>query len=193
MKWSLHLPRKSWGLASLATRLSLTNERSDRWPTLSDQPVPPFPDGRFGATTESPPAWYQEARRHIQRHAWGHAQRALEQAPPDEPDHPAKQDLVSVRKIRRAIRRTSRWPSDVDAHLDLGQAYFDLDLPDEALAEFNLVQNLAPQRHEGYVLAALEYVYRGQYSQAATVWLRARAANPQLPELEQFLGSLPSK
>jgi tetratricopeptide (TPR) repeat protein len=152
----------------------------------------------FGAnaierTIEPLPSWYLEARRHVQRHAWGHAQRALEKAPPDQPEHPARQDLASVRRIRRAIRRTSRWPSDVDAHIDLGQAYFDLDLAEEALAEFNLVQHLAPERHEGYVLAALEYVYRGQYAHAATVWLQARAANPQLPELDQFLGSLPTK
>jgi tetratricopeptide (TPR) repeat protein len=142
---------------------------------------------------ESHPSWYVEARRHLQRHAWGHAQRALEQAPSDDPDHPAELDLASVRRIRRAIRRTARWPSDVDAHIDLGQAYFDLDLADEALAEFTLIQHLAPNRHEGFVLAALEYVYRGQYAQAARVWLQARAANPELPELDQFLGSLPTK
>ena len=33
---------------------------------------------------ESLPSWYVEARRHVQRHAWGHAQRALEKAPPDQ-------------------------------------------------------------------------------------------------------------
>jgi tetratricopeptide (TPR) repeat protein len=190
MKWSLNLPQETRRLSSLASRISHRDDR--RAPGTDSVTVTPI-QVRTERPTETVPSWYLEARRHIQRHAWGHAQRALEQAPFDEPDHPAKQDLVSVRKIRRAIRRTSRWPSDVDAHLDLGQAYFDLDLSEEALAEFNLVQHLAPQRHEGYVLAALEYVYRGQYSQAATVWLRARAANPQLPDLDQFLGSLPAK
>jgi tetratricopeptide (TPR) repeat protein len=190
MKLSLHLPHDSRTVSALASRLGWSTDRNGHPPDASSSLI---------AKSQSTPAiaalppWYKEARRHIVRHAWGHAQRALEQAPPDEPDHPAKLDLVSVRRIRRAIRRTSRWPSDVDAHLDLGQAYFDLDLPDEALTEFTIVQRLAPERHEGYVLAALEYVYRGQYAQAATVWLRARSANPDLPDLEEFLGSLPTK
>jgi tetratricopeptide (TPR) repeat protein len=189
MKWTLKLPGDSSRLAAIAHRFTAPGERTKGG--LPD--IPPSTPSRTQSQTRTEPAWYLEARRHIERHAWGHAQRALEQAPTSEPDHPAKLDLISVRRIRRAIRRTSRWPSDVDAHLDLGQAYFDLDLAEEALAEFNLVQHLAPQRHEGFVLAALEYVYRGQYAQAAAVWLRAREANSELPDLEQFLGSLPSK
>jgi tetratricopeptide (TPR) repeat protein len=192
MKLSLDLPRNTRRLTSLATRLRQSSERR------STAPAPESAnEGAAAATIERPveahPSWYLEARRHVQRHAWGHAQRALEQAPPEDPDQAAALDLASVRRIRRAIRRTSRWPSDVDAHIDLGQAYFDLDLAEEALAEFTLVQHLAPQRHEGYVLAALEYVYRGQYAQAARVWIQARAANSQLPDLDQFLGSLPTK
>src|SRR5262249_2323735 len=151
MKLSLNLPRDNGRLTSLATRLRLTSDRR-----ASGQDLETASEVAIGATAERTidplPSWYLEARRHVQRHAWGHAQRALEKVPPDQPDHPARQDLASVRRIRRAIRRTSRWPSDVDAHIDLGQAYFDLDLAEEALAEFNLVQHLAPERHEGYVL-----------------------------------------
>jgi tetratricopeptide (TPR) repeat protein len=192
MKLSLILPRNTRRLTSLATRLRLASDPRATAPTL-ESAYEAAVRSSVERATEQPPSWYLEARRHVQRHAWGHAQRALEKAPTDQPDHPARQDLASVRRIRRAIRRTSRWPSDVDAHIDLGQAYFDLDLAEEALAEFTLIQHLAPERHEGYVLAALEYVYRGQYAQAATVWLQARAANPQLPDLDQFLGSLPTK
>jgi tetratricopeptide (TPR) repeat protein len=134
---------------------------------------------------------YVEARQQIQRHAWNRAQRALEQALQAKADEPAKLDLASVRTVRRAIRRTERWPSDVDAHLDLGRAYFDLDLSEEALAEFDLVQRLAPERYEGYVLAALEYLYRGEYTRALGVWIRARARNPDLPDLDEVMASLP--
>src|SRR5579884_2910300 len=92
--------------------------------------------------TESPspePQLYLEARQHIKRRAWGHAQRALENVARQEPDSSAPLDLASVRTIRRALRRTARWPSDVEAHLDLGRACFDLDLGEDALAEFVLV------------------------------------------------------
>ena len=81
----------------------------------------------------------------------------------------------------------------IDAHLDLGRAYFDLDLADEALAEFNTVQRLAPDRYEGFVLAAMEYLYRGQYATALNVWIRARDVNPDLPPIDDLMNTLPLK
>lgn len=136
---------------------------------------------------------YAEARRHIQRHAWGHAQRALEEALVKGATEPADLDLASVRAVRRALRRASRRPSDVDAHLDLGRAYFDLDLADEALAEFNTAQHLAPDRYEGFVLAAMEYLYRGQYATALTFWMRAQNVNPDLPPIDEVMNTLPTR
>jgi cytochrome c-type biogenesis protein CcmH/NrfG len=136
---------------------------------------------------------YAEARRHIQRHAWGHAQRALEQAALEGVTQPVDFDLASVRVVRRALRRASRRPSDVDAHLDLGRAYFDLDLADEALSEFTTAQRLAPNRHEGFVLAAMEYLYRGQYATALTFWMRAQDVNPELPQIDEVMKTLPQK
>ncbi len=134
-----------------------------------------------------------EARRHIERHAWGHAQRALEQAAVKGATEPVDLDLASVRAVRRALRRASRRPSDVDAHLDLGRAYFDLDLADEALAEFNTAQRLAPDRYEGFVLAAMEYLYRGQYATALNAWIHARDVNPDLPQIDEVMNTLPLK
>lgn len=138
-------------------------------------------------------ALYQEARQQIKRRAWGHAQRALEEAARRDPDSPAALDLKSVRTIRRALRRTARWPSDIEAHLDLGRACFDLDLGDDALAAFATVQRLAPRRYEGFALATLEYLYRGEYTRAMSTWLHARELNAELPELGDVMGSLPVK
>ncbi|HVC34123.1 MAG TPA: tetratricopeptide repeat protein [Chloroflexota bacterium] len=135
---------------------------------------------------------YLEARQQIKRRAWGRAQRSLEEAARREPDCPAALDLKSVRTIRRALRRTARWPSDVEAHLDLGRAYFDLDLGEDALTEFATVQRLAPGRYEGFALAALEYLYRGEYTRAMRAWLRARELNLELPDLDDVMGSLPT-
>lgn len=136
---------------------------------------------------------YLEARRQIKRRAWGRAQRALEEAAKHDPASSADLDLVSVRTIRRSLKRAARWPSDAEAHLDLGRAYFDLDLGAEALAEFVLVQRLAPKRYEAFALATLEHLYRGDYTQAMTHWTRARALNPELPELEEVMGTLPTR
>jgi len=139
------------------------------------------------------PELYLEARRHIKRRAWGHAQHALEEAARRDPESGADLDLQSVRAVRRALRRTSRWPSDVEAHLDLGRACFDLDLGDDALSEFVIAQRLAPERYEGFALAALEYLYRGEYTRAMGQWIKARERNPELPELDDVLGSLPAR
>ncbi len=136
---------------------------------------------------------YREAQGQIKRHAWGRAQRTLEEVTRRDPTSPAALDLKSVRIVRRALRRIARWPSDVEAHLDLGRAWFDLDLGDEALGEFLTVQRLAPRRYEGYALAALEFLYRGEYTRAMSAWIRARELNPELPELEEVMGSLPAK
>lgn len=137
------------------------------------------------------PRLYLEARRQIKRRAWGHAQRALEAAVVEEIDAPARLDLDSVRTVRRALRRAARWPSDVDAHLDLGRAYFELDLGDDALAEFTLAQRIAPNRFEPFVLSALEYLYRGEYARAMRAWSRAAALKPELGSFDDVLGSLP--
>lgn len=174
---------------------------------LTDRPrhPPPADDATSGsaATAGGVPAWadppapeptlYRQAREQIKRRAWGHAQRALERAAQLEPDCPAALDLTSVRTIRRALRRVARWPSDVEAHLELGRALFDLDLGDDALAEFLQVQRLAPDRYEGYALAALELLYRGEYARARSTWIKARERHPDLPELDDVLGSLPAK
>lgn len=133
---------------------------------------------------------YLEARRQIKRRAWGLAQRALEEAGRGDGESPASLDLRSVRVVRRSLRRLSRWPSDVDAHLELGRAYFDLDLGDDALAEFLTAQRLAPRRYEGFALSTLEYIYRGDYAIAVSTWTRARALNPDLPVLDDVLGTL---
>lgn len=163
-------------VASLQTRSSLTSANHD---------TAPLP------AVEIP--LYLEARRRIKERAWGRAQRALEEVTRLDPESPAPTDLQSVRTIRRALRRTARWPSDVDAHLELGRAYFDLDLGDDALAEFRAVERLAPSRPEGYVLSSLEYIYRGEYATALSTWTRARALSPSLPQLDDLLGSLPTK
>lgn len=135
---------------------------------------------------------YLEARLQIKRRAWGRAQRLLEQLAREDPDSAAPLDLQSVRTVRRCLRRAARWPSDPDAHLELGRAYFDLDLGDAALAEFLTLERLAPGRPEGFVLAALEYIYRGQFPQAIAAWTRARALQTDLPSLEEVMSELPS-
>jgi tetratricopeptide (TPR) repeat protein len=135
---------------------------------------------------------YLEAREQIKHRAWGRAQRLLEQLSREVPDSAAPMDLQSVRTVRRGLRRAARWPSDPDAHLELGRAYFDLDLGDAALGEFLTLERLAPERPEGFVLAALEYIYRGQYPQAIGAWTRARAIQPDLPQLDELLSELPS-
>lgn len=155
--------------------------------------IPEGPSIEQADTLPSEMGLYLEARQHIKRHRWGHAQRALEEVARHDPDCPAPLDLKSVRTIRRSLRRASRWPSDVEAHLDLGRACFDLELGDDALAEFAVAQRLAPQRYEGFALAALEYLYRGEYTRAMSVWLRARDLNPELPDLDEVMGSLPVK
>lgn len=154
------------------------------------------PEATATGQAEAPPAesgLYREAREHIKQRAWGRAQRALEEVARRDPDCPASLDLKSVRAIRRALRRKARWPSDVEAHLDLGRACFDLDLGEDALAEFIAVQQLAPRRYEGFALAALECLYRGEYTRAMTTWMQARELNPELPDLDEVMGSLPVK
>jgi tetratricopeptide (TPR) repeat protein len=163
----------------------------DRRTRSTDLQPAPFVRPSEPAPVEAP--IYTEARRHIQRHAWGHAQRALERAALDGVPQPVDLDLASVRLVRRALRRAARRPSDVDAHLDLGRAYFDLDLADEALSEFTTAQRLAPNRYEGFVLAAMEYLYRGQYATALTFWTRAQNVNHELPPIDEVMKTLPRK
>jgi hypothetical protein len=91
------------------------------------------------------------------------------------------------------LHRLAKWPSDIDAHLGLGRAYFDLDLGSEALAEFVLIQHLAPRRFEGFAMATFEHVFRGEYAIAASSWSRARELKPELPPIDEVLGSLPTK
>jgi tetratricopeptide (TPR) repeat protein len=136
-------------------------------------------------------ALYLEARRQIKRRAWGHAQRALEAAATREDSEAARLDLAALRLVRRSLRRTCRWPSDVDAHLDLGRGYFELDLGDEALAEFTFAQRLAPGRYEPFLLAALEYLYRGEYASAMSAWTSASALKPELGPFDEVLASIP--
>ena len=130
---------------------------------------------------------YAAAREAITHHAWRSAQRLLEIAMRDEPDSPAGPDLDSVRAVRRNLERLARWPSNPDAHLALGIAYFELELGDDALAEFGRVQRLAPQRHEGFALAALEYLYRKDYAQSLQAWQQARARNRELAPFGEIL------
>jgi tetratricopeptide (TPR) repeat protein len=92
-----------------------------------------------------------------------------------------------VRAVRRNLDRLARWPSNPDAHLALGIAYFELELGDDALAEFAHVQRLAPQRYEGFALAALEYLYRKDYARALQAWQPAQARNPELPPFGELL------
>jgi|GEM_PF-3640499 len=135
---------------------------------------------------------YLLAREQIKHQSWGRAQRLLEQVAREYPDGPAPLDLQSIRTLRRSQRRASRWPSDPDAHLELGRAYFDLDLGEDALREFLLVQRLAPFRAEGFILAALEFIYRGDYTRSIAAWTRARALQADLPSLEDLLAELPT-
>ena len=190
---SSHPPRRVTLLSRFLRRADRSGERSveigKAMAGEAQNVVPASPAPAESRSTGSP--FYVEAREQIRRHAWGRAQRALEAASRADPECPAALDLQAVRTIRRALRRTARWPSDVEAHLDLGRAYFDLDLGDDALAEFLTVQRLAPQRYEGYALAALEYLYRGEYTRAMSTWLQARERNPSLPVLDDVLGSLP--
>ncbi|MGH2459023.1 MAG: tetratricopeptide repeat protein, partial [Chloroflexota bacterium] len=179
---------------SLLDRVLHRRERQGTLTPIDTRPAPPgstehqiseSPIGYQADALPSESRLYLEARQLIKRRAWGRAQRALEEAIRDEPDCPGVLDLTSVRTIRRALRRVARWPSDVEAHLDLGRACFDLDLGADALAEFTTVQRVAPRRYEGFALAALEYLYRGEYTRAMTTWLRARDLNPELPELDE--------
>lgn len=155
-------------------------------PIIVERPTPGPEQGQ-----PSEPRLYLDARRQIKRRAWGFAQRALEEVSRAEPEGAAELDLRSVRAIRRSLRRLSRWPSDVDSHLDLGRAYFDLDLGEDALVEFLVVQRLAPDRYEGYALASLEYLYRGDYGIAVSTWAHALALHPELPPLDEVMGKLP--
>lgn len=173
---------------------AVSSERPDSVPAEPDRPRETGDIPRADSEADVPSLeseLYREARELIKQRAWGHAQRALEAAARQDPDCPAVFDLASVRTIRRSLRRIARWPSDVDAHLDLGRACFDLDLGDDALAQFLLAQRLAPLRYEGFTLAALEYLYRGEYTRAMSTWLRARELNPELPDLDEVMGSLP--
>ena len=69
----------------------------------------------------------------------------------------------------------------------------DLDLGSEALAEFVLIQHLAPRRFEGFAMATFEHVFRGEYAIAASSWSRARELKSELPPIDEVLGSLPTK
>jgi tetratricopeptide (TPR) repeat protein len=185
MRVPLNLLQSADRLSSFARELSGAGPRSA---AAGSTTTPPRADSSLGV-----PPWYVEARQHLRRHAWARAQRVLEQTDHHGPSDPAGLDLASIRAVRRLIRRTAYWPSDVEAHLDLGRAYFDLDLADEALTEFNLAQRLAPNRYEPFVLAALEYLYRGEYTRALGAWLQARDRNPELPNLDDVLVDLPQR
>lgn len=185
------------------SRLTFLSRMFRRLPPVGAAPLPPEPNPDAVNAEIQPIAnsarqqsddertLYAEARRQIERRAWGHAQRTLEEASRREPDSPAALDLSSVRTIRRCQQRVARWPSDIESRLSLGRAYFDLDLGESALAEFLWVQRIDPNRSEGYVLAAIEYLYRGEYNRAMSTWLRARAVDPDLPEFDQLLADLP--
>lgn len=191
-------PRRASLLARVLQRGDSTEHRT---PTDSWDPSPhtaPGPVSAACARDEAGPSstetgLYRAAREHIKRHSWARAQHALEQIASDDPECPAALDLQSVRRVRRALRRVARRPSDVDGHLDLGRACFDLDLGDAALGEFTRAQQLAPDRYEGFALAALEYLYRGEYTRALGAWIRGREVNADLPELDDLLGSLRTK
>src|SRR5262249_36741121 len=114
----------------------------------------------------------------------------LETAALEDPASTARADLDAVRRARKALDRLAGWPSSADAHLALGVACFELELGDDALAEFRAVQRLAPGRHEGFALAALEHAYRRAYAPALDAWTRARALNPDLPDFSDVLAHL---
>ncbi len=148
-------------------------------------PAPAGPEPvRLEAMAERP------ARRYIEARAWGRAQRALEAALRERPDPDLQRDLEQVRTIRRALRRLARWPGDVEAHLALAYAYFDLDLGDEALATLQTVTRLAPERVEGHLLLALEYLYRGETEAAARAYAEARRRRGDLPPLADLAQAL---
>lgn len=104
-----------------------------------------------------------------------------------EPDSPTRPVLDSVPAVRRNLDRLAHWPSNPDAHLALGIAYFELELGDDALAEFGQVQRLGPRRYDGFALAALEYVYRKDYARSLQAWRQAQARNPELPPFGELL------
>jgi hypothetical protein len=135
----------------------------------------------------SPYPLYRQARRHIAERAWGRASQALEAAAREEPGSPAALDLAAVRQIRRALKRTATWPSDVEAHGQLGAAYFELDLGDDALAEAAVLQRLAGSYPDGFALAALEYLFRGDYVRSAALWQAARERSPDLPSYDELV------
>src|ERR1051326_8651218 len=108
MRVPLNLLQSADRLSSFARELSRVAPRSAAAePSLVAPPV----DDSSGM-----PPWYAEARQYIRRHAWARAQRVLEQAEHHRPSDPAGLDLASIRNVRRLIRRTSYWPSDVEAH-----------------------------------------------------------------------------
>jgi tetratricopeptide (TPR) repeat protein len=175
-------------LAHARLLAGLFPRRPPTWPppptSRPDEPAGPEP---------APPAAssYIAARGALGRRDWRAAQRLLEAAAAEDPASPARADLDAVRRARRALDRLARWPSSADAHLALGVACFELELGEDALRAFRAVQRLAPGRHEGFALAALEYAYRRAYAPALEAWTRARALNPELPPFADVLAHLP--
>lgn len=89
--------------------------------------------------------------------------------------------FTSLSPFRKLPVGQATWPRVV-----LGAADFEPDLGDAALAEASRLERLAPDRSEGFALAALEYLFRSDYPRAASSWQAARERNPDLATLDEL-------
>jgi tetratricopeptide (TPR) repeat protein len=92
-------------------------------------------------------------------------------------------DMVSADRDAEAlvalyVERVEISPNDADAHLDLGQAYLQLDLKGEAEAEFLMALMIDPQRTEAYAALGQAYLRAGAYSDAELASRRAVTLDP---------------
>ena len=139
---------------------------------------------------------HEQGLRLARAHQWNRAQRALELAARARPDGPAPADLASVRMVRRQLRVLAKWPRDAPAHVELGRAYMELELGEDAERAYLRAAALAPAEPAAYVYLALEYAYRGATAEAERAYAEARARADGLPPLADLLaeqGCLPAE
>jgi len=123
----------------------------------------------------------------VRAHRWNWAQRELERAVRANTDGPARDDLVSVRAVRRHLRILAKWPRDAVVHLELGRCYMELDLGEDAEWAFQWAITLAPRDPAGYYYLALEYCYRGADAEAERVYAEVRSLVETAPPFSVFL------
>jgi protein O-mannosyl-transferase len=109
---------------------------------------------------------------------------------PKDPEPPLKLDnfLYDQKRYSQAIEWYQRAlaidPKNVNAHTDLGTAFFYLGKPQDALREYNKSLELDP-RHESTMLNAIVVNLEGTHDLAAAqkAWDRLHNQNPNHPAL----------